>query len=205
MPRLAHTFLRYWSFNMTIAWAIQMSTPGFSYSEPEKARMRELASSISGRSALIWLGTTVVLYILIAVGAVVGGMVPITTHAWPDPSMMPAAPFFALLLAVMALTLGFGLPISITIAGTLAEWAGGGVDSAALPIDALIRTKVRWQLWRLIALLCGFGVPAAMLFATFNINLNSLVLRLRIVSFGLFAVTSLAAWRARILAVRNKH
>jgi len=204
MHRLAHTFLRYWSFNMTIAWAVQMATPGFSYSEPEKTRMHDLAGSISGRSALIWLGATIVLYILIAAAAVVGGMVPILTYAWPDPSTMPAAPFFALLLAVIALTIGFGLPISIAVAGTLADWAGGERDIPALPTDGLIRAKVRWQLWRLITLLCGVGVPAAKLFMTFDINSSSLVLRLRIVSFGLFAVISLAAWRARALAGRNK-
>jgi hypothetical protein len=111
---------------------------------------------------------------------------------------MPGLGFALVMFTVGALVIGFGLPASMTLAGALADYLGGG-DVAPLPIDGLIARKARWQIWRMMALLCGLGVPGALLLITFNLDPGPFVFWIRTGAFTLFAVNALGAWRARSL------
>jgi hypothetical protein len=200
LNRWSRIFLRYWSLNMAYAWANGIPTTGFSYDDREQARMLDLARSISGRAAIIWLGAAVILFILVAIAAVAGVMVPIVTHAWSGPAKMPALAFFLLLFSVCAVTVGLGLPLAITLGGALADRLDGGDDAAALPIDDDILGRARWQICRMMAVSLGLCVPGAMFFITFDIDPRPVVFWLRIGSIALSAVSWLLAWWARGLA-----
>jgi CheY-like chemotaxis protein len=102
----AGRFLDYWAKNMcfTLAMTQGAQWPGFRYSDDERALMRERAASVSRGRFVAFTAWTTFLFIA-AAGLLVGfGLVPLLSWFWPDASRLPAAGFFGVLAAAIALS-----------------------------------------------------------------------------------------------------
>jgi hypothetical protein len=175
-------FLDYWSANMCFAWELSHGAqwPGFRYSDGERALMRERAERISRGQFRAFMATATILFI-VAAGLLVGlGMVPLLGWFWPDPARMPAAGFFGIMAAVIALAIGPVFLAVLRASAWLADrMARGGAapapatdEHAALSAVAL-SAKVRWQFLRMALVLGGLFVPGVLLWSTLNADLRA--------------------------------
>ncbi|MFT3953143.1 MAG: hypothetical protein QM722_01640 [Piscinibacter sp.] len=191
--------LRYWSANMEVALASSSGAPwiGFGYEDGERERMKALAARLPGSAAVLFFAVVVVGFILLAAAAVVGGMLPVLTWLYPDPSQTRPLPFVLVLASVCLFSLGVGLPLMLGLGGWAADRFAGGTPQPSLPGDAALARKIRMQLLRMTLIMVGAFIPGCMLFILFDIQAGPLVFWLK-VACGVLTLISLAgAVRAR--------
>jgi hypothetical protein len=197
-------FLDYWAANMCFTWALTQGAqwPGFRYTEPERATMRALAERASGGRYWLFVGIATVLFIAAAALLVVFAMLPLMTWFWPDAARTPAAGFFGVLAALIALCLGPVFLLVIHASAWLADLVLGRGETAEVPGDhRALLAKVRWQFIRFALVLGGLFVPAALIWSTLNAELRKGILwtlqavYVLVMAISIFAL--IAARRAR--------
>ena len=91
-----------------------MDWPGFSYSEAEWRRMRELAEPVADGTFRRFIITTAVLFLLIAAAGIVGIFLPLANLLFPVPAETGALHFAVLLAACCLLIIGAGVPLAMS-------------------------------------------------------------------------------------------
>jgi hypothetical protein len=170
-------FLDYWSANMCFAWALSHDTqwPGFRYQEAERALMRRRADRVGSgrfRAFMIWATVLFIVAAALLVGLV---MMPLLIWFWPDPARTPAAGFFGIMAAVIALAIGPVFLVVLRASAWLAE-RGGRNAGAAPPLtseETALLAKVRWQFFRMALVLGGLFVPGVLIWSTLNADLRA--------------------------------
>jgi hypothetical protein len=182
---------------MTSIKGANMSWPGFSYNETEWARMAPLAEAVAPFDAGRFKVLNAIVFIALASAVMVGGFLPLATVLFPVAAETPALPFVALLAAVCFLTIGLGLPVAMRIAAPLSAGAATRERLAALSYDAELWSKVAFQMRRITLIMCGFLVPAALLFIAYNIDGGPIITVLKWLSWGALFVSTADAARQR--------
>ena len=160
-------FLRYWSLNMTLARTFGwVWMPGFTYGPDEWRRFEALAAAIPRRAVTIWLVATALIFILLAAVATTGVLGVALTVLWPNPADMPEAGFFALLISVIVLAIGFGMPLSIVWGGAIADWLEPGTPAVEAADDGALHAKISRQ-FRRMAVFLGVAVAVTTVVWTF--------------------------------------
>ena len=180
--------LAFWAKAMSQIHSAGMSWPGFSYTDPEKRRLAAIANSVSDGRYLLFQAIGATLFIVLAALCIAGLFLPVLTALYPDPAQTPALAFVCLLAAVCALTLGFGIPLSMRVGAALVP---------AEPEDTALAAKMRRQIWRMTLIMCGVLVPGTLLFIAFNIQAGPLITALKWACLGLMV---LSTWSARRLS-----
>jgi hypothetical protein len=171
-------FLDYWGANMRFAWAMTQGAqwPGFRYSDIERDLLRERAARIGTGRFWAFMAWVTALFILGA-GLLVGFvMVPLLGWFWPDAARTPAAGFFGILAAIIALSIGPVFLGALRAGAWLADGFGRarpGADRPATAANAALIAKVRWQFLRMALVLGGLFVPAALIWSTLNAELRA--------------------------------
>jgi hypothetical protein len=174
-------FLRYWAVNMSIARAAGWAwIPGFSYDAEETERLDAIAGTVSRNAVLIWLMATTIFLILFVLAAILGVMIPLITTLWPDPSKMSGLGFGSIMGLLLLVSIGGFMPLSIGLAGGVADRLAGGSPPPDQPGDAELSAKIRRQFWRLCAILATFLIPGFLIFLTFDIDPGWLLVFIRI-------------------------
>ncbi len=161
--------LDYWAANMRVAWGMSQGPqwPGFRYTPAERETMAALGAGFgSGR---YWVFSLVMATIFIAGAAliIVFGMLPVLQWFWPDAARMPAAGFFGLLAAAIALCIGPLMLLALRASVWLTDLlVGAGPPRAPLPGEAALLSKVRWQFIRMALVMGGLFVPGALIWST---------------------------------------
>lgn len=184
-------FLRYWSTNMALALAQSGGTDwyGFSYSDGEKDRMRELAGAMPAAAFGTFLAVTVVGFLVMAGLAVAAILVPVMGRLYPDPAQTGAVAFVSTMAAICFLCLGLGLPLAMGWGAWAGDrWAGGRPQPPAPGDDALIG-RIRSQLRRMSVIMVGIFVPGCLLFIAFDIDAGPLVFWLKLACAAVFAAS----------------
>jgi hypothetical protein len=179
-----HRFLRYWAANLASIGAAARNWPGFQYAPEEWQRFELYGATVGGIAALVFKVTSAIIFIVIA-GLVIGLVfVPAMTLLYPDPAKTSAAVFISLLFALAFVTIGVGLPLAMNLGGHIADrfWT----DDSAIVLteaDRRLARKVRNQIWRMIGILCGIGVPVTLITIAYNIDLGPVARALKTVVY----------------------
>ena len=191
-----HRFLRYWAANLGSIGAAGRNWPGFQYTAEEWERFEQYGATVGGAAAFAFIVTSAVIFIAIA--ALVIGLIfiPAMTLFYPDPAKTSAAVFISLLFATCFVTIGVGLPIAMNFGGRIADRFWTDDSSVTLTeLDRRLARKVRNQIWRMIGLLCGIGVPVTLICIAYNIDLGPLARALKsVVYVANFSIMALTIW-----------
>jgi hypothetical protein len=182
--------LAFWARNMVAIRKAGMSWPGFSYTEPEWARLKVLAEAVEpGRFRLFtWINAAV--FIAIAIVGIAGVFLPLASVLFPIPAETKPLPFLLLLATTALLIIGIGLPLSMRIAAPLAADAAMRARLSTAREDAALGAKVARQIWRMTIIMCGVLVPGALLFIAFDIEGGPIITVLKWVSIGLLVAAT---------------
>ena len=175
----ANRILDYWAANMRLTWALTQGAqwPGFRYTPAEKETMAVLGAGIGGGRYWLFSLVTAALFIAGAALIVVFGMLPLMRWFWPDAARMPAVGFFGLLAAAIALSIGPLMLLALRAGAGLTDiLMGAGSPRAAMPGEAALLAKVRWQFVRMALVLGGLFVPGALIWSTLTAGLRSGIL-----------------------------
>ena len=190
LPGRDKAVLAFWGKNLCMIHDLGMSWPGFSYTKPEWVRLAVLSQAVSRFANAKFKAVNAVVFIAIAGAAMFGGFLPVASALFPVPAETPAAQFLVLLATFAAVILGFGLPVSMRIAAWFSANPAAIAGVPDSPEDPPLARKVRFQMWRMIVIMCGILVPGAMLLITYNINLGPAVTVMKWLSIGLMAFSS---------------
>ena len=182
--------LAFWSLNMASIADAGMSWPGFSYTEQEMARMRELSQAVSPAAYARFLLLTAVVFIAIAAVVIAGVFIPLASVLFAVPADTKPLPFVLLLAVTALLTLGAGLPVAMRIGSA---WSGGaalGERIAGVPGDAELAAKVARQILRMTVIMCGIFVPGTMLWIAYDIQGGPIVTAMKWSGIGLMALST---------------
>lgn len=182
--------LAFWSLNMTSIADARMSWPGFSYTDQEMARMRELSQAVDAAAYARFIWLTAVTFIAIAAVAICAIFLPLATVLFPVPAETKPLPFVLLLGGTALLALGIGLPLAMRLASA---WSGGeaiGARIASATGDADLAGKVAHQILRMTVIMCGIFVPGTLLWIAYDIHAGPIVTALKWAAIGLMAVST---------------
>ncbi len=184
-PRISIPFV-FWSSYMARVDDAGMSWPGFSYSESEMTRMRALAEHVRDSSIIKFQLWTAAIFIALAAVAI-AVLFAFLTWLYPDPARTPAYVFVCILAMCCFITIGFGVPAAMALASRL---SAGGVDLSGVAPDArdaALAAKIRFQCWRMTAIMCGVFIPGALLWIAFDIQAGPVITALKTVSIAIMA------------------
>jgi hypothetical protein len=194
--RRDYRFLRYWAANLASIGAAGRNWPGFQYTPKEWQRFEMYGETVAGGAAFAFMVTSAAIFIAIA--ALVIGLifVPAMTLLYPDPAKTSAAVFISLLFATCFVTIGVGLPIAMNLGGRIADRFWTDASTIVLSeLDRRLARKVRSQIWRMIGLLCGVGVPATLICIAYNIDLGPVAQALKwVVYVANLSIMGLTIW-----------
>ena len=192
MPELhksALARLAFWSGNMTMINESKMSWPGFSYTEPEFARMAVLAEAVTPGAFARYLAINTVVFIALAGLAIVGFFLPLIIVLFPNPAETAALPFVLILAATCLLAIGIGLPISMRVAAWGSTSDEMRAQLTARPGDAELAAKASHQITRMTVITCGLLVPGVLLWIAFDIKGGPIITTLKWIAAGLMAAS----------------
>jgi hypothetical protein len=194
--RRDHRFLRYYAKSLLQLGPAGRNWYGFRYTPEEWVRLELYGASVKGTASGIAMVSGAVIFILIA-AAVIGLLfIPAMMWLYPDPSKTSALVFLSCLFATALLTIGIGYPIALNAGGWIGDHWSPDVPIPMTDQDRALAAKVRGQIWRMIGILCGIGVPASLIMVIYDIDLGPVVRTLKPIAYGLLAVVMAAtAWR----------
>lgn len=187
------TGLAFWGANMSRLVDAGMKWPGFSYTIEEMSRLRALGAPVGMLKYQVFTWVTAAIFIVIAACGV-GLMFWAMLAAYPDPSKTPASVFVATLACVALVSIGWGVPVSMRLAARI---VAPHVDfSTLVPAegDGALARKVRFQIWRMTAIMCGVFIPGTLLWIAWDLQAGPIVTVLKLVAV---AVMMLSMWTAR--------
>lgn len=182
--------LAFWARGMTAIQDARMEWPGFSYTEPEWARMRVLAAPIGAARYQLFTMVNAAIFIAIAALGIFCVFLPMATLLFPVPAETSALKFSLLLAACAFLIIGLGLPVSLRLSSMLVaskEIRAGLVAEAG---DEALAAKVSWQINRIMLVMCGLLVPGILLFITYNIDAGPIIATLKWVAIVLMGIST---------------
>jgi hypothetical protein len=192
-----HRFLRYYAKGLLQLGPVGRDWPGFRYTPEEWQRLELYGGSVGEGASYIAMGLGAVIFILIAAVVMAGLFIPAMTLLYPDPSKTSALVFLSCLFATALLTIGIGYPIALNAGGYIADKFGGDKPLEMTEADRQIAAKIRGQIWRVIGILCGIGVPASLILVIYDIDLGPVVRTLKPIAYGLMAIVMVTtAWRS---------
>ncbi|TPM38281.1 hypothetical protein [Mesorhizobium sp. B2-3-4] len=183
--------LAFWAKGMVLINDARMEWPGFSYSEPEWARMRALSAPIGAGTYQLFTIVNAAIFIAIAALGIFGVFLPLATLLFPVPAETSALKFSMLLAACAFLIIGLGLPISMRLSAMLV--GGKRVREALVPAagDEALASKVSWQINRIMLIMCGLLVPGILLFIAYDIEAGPIITALKWLAVALMTVSTL--------------
>jgi len=187
------TGLAFWGANMMRIVDSGMKWPGFSYSDEEMARLRAIGAPVTYLKYQLFTWITAAIFIVIAACGI-GVMFWAMLAAYPDTSKTPASVFVATLACVALVSIGWGVPVSMRLA---AKIVAPHVDFSTIgpaPGDTALSAKVRFQIWRMTAIMCGVFIPGTLLWIAWDIQAGPIVTVLKVAAI---AVMTLSLWTAR--------
>ena len=195
LDRRDHRFLRYYAKGLLQLGPAGRDWPGFRYTPDEWQRLDLYGASVKGSASLVAMFSGAAIFILIA-AAVIGLLfIPSMTLLYPDPAKTSALVFLSCLFATAFITIGVGYPIALNAGGYLADRWAGDVQIPITAIDHQLVAKVRHQIWRMIGILCGIGVPGSLILVIYDIDLGPVVRTLKPLAYGALAlVMAFTAW-----------
>lgn len=130
-------FIRHWAANMTLAYKIGESWPGFGYTASEQDEMKTLDQTVSGREYLSWIALTAVFSVLAI--AMVLSLVLVPASVTSGGLGHQGFPFFF----YFAMVFGFCsvLPAMIIASATVGRVRGIGLS--LLPEKAIVSRLFR--------------------------------------------------------------
>jgi hypothetical protein len=191
--------LAFWALNMMLANDGQNNWPGFRYTETEWARLEKLAGAVDRGAFLKYLAIVVVLFLVMAGCAVVGVLLPMMTWLYPNPADLKPLPFVLALASVALLSIGIGLPASMSIAARASTTPAMLAALHEEPGDAALAAKASHQITRMAVIMCGILVPGTMLWIAFDIDSGPITAALKWAAIGLMAAS------ATHTLIRRKH
>jgi len=194
--RRDHRFLRYYAKGLLQLGPAGRRWYGFRYTPEDWQRLELYGATVKGGASTVAMMSGAIIFILIA-AAVIGLLfVPAMILLYPDPSKTSALVFLSCLFATALLTIGIGYPIALDAGGWIADKLAGDMPIEINQADRLLVTKVRHQIWRMIGILCGVGVPASMILVIYDIDLGPVVRTIKPIAYAVMAlVMALSAWR----------
>lgn len=193
----ARTRLAFWAKGMVQINDGKMDWPGFSYSEAEWLRLRELAWPISDATYQKFKLINAAVFIALAAVGIFGGFLPLATWLFPVPAETGALKFALLLAGCALFILAIGLPLAMRITSWLVATKTIRAALDAKPGDGDLAAKVSWQINRIIVIMCGFLVPGMLLFITYDIQAGPIVTALKWASIALIGFSVLVSARRR--------
>jgi hypothetical protein len=189
--------LAFWARNMVAIRRGGMTWPGFSYTDPEWARMDALAGAVERWRFKLYTWVNAAIFIAFAAAGIGAIFLPLASILFPVPAETKPLPFVLLLAATALLILGVGLPVSMRITARLVASDATRTLKPA-PGDAALEAKIGWQIRRMIIIMCGVLVPGTLIFIAFNIQAGPVITVIKWVSIGLVALsTAFGAARLR--------
>jgi hypothetical protein len=159
LERWLALLVRYWAFNMSLAYARTSWYPGFGYTPDEKSQMRGISQKFSFGQYVVWvlLVVAIALPILAIIGTV--GLYPVIHGT--NPTTMPASVFFLSFVPVIVAAFTIGLPAAMLLSAALVgRWYK--VTDSDLPDRATTAHffhKLWFQLMRISILMMVVLVP----------------------------------------------
>jgi len=193
--RRDHRFLRYYGKSLMQLGPAGRDWPGFRYTREEWQRLELHGSTVGGLAS--WLDMVAGAAIFIAFAALVIGLlfIPAMTLLYPDPAKTSALVFVSALFATAFLTIGIGYPIALSAGGWIADRFASDHPIPVTGADRALVAKVRHQVWRMMGILCGIGVPATMILVIYDIDLNPVLRWLKPMAYGLLGLCmAVTAW-----------
>lgn len=181
--------LAFWARGMTAIRDGRMEWPGFSYTDPEWARMRTLAAPIGAGTYQLFTWVNAAIFIAIAALGIFCVFLPLATLLFPVPAETSALKFSLLLAACTFLIIGLGLPISMRLSSALVASQAIRAALVAAPGDEALAAKVSWQINRIMLVMCGLLVPGILLFIAYDINAGPIITALKWLAIALMAVS----------------
>ncbi|ESY86429.1 hypothetical protein X739_13290 [Mesorhizobium sp. LNHC220B00] len=183
--------LAFWAKGMVSINDARMEWPGFSYSQPEWARMRALSAPIGAGTYHLFTIINAVIFIAIAALGIFGVFLPLATVLFPVPAETSALKFSLLLAACAFLIIGLGLPISMRLSAMLV--GGKRMRETLVPAagDDALASKVSWQINRIMLIMCGLLVPGILLFIAHDIQAGPIITALKWLAIVLMAVSTM--------------
>jgi len=182
--------LAFWARGMTAIQDARMEWPGFSYTEPEWARMRALAAPIGAGRYQLFTIVNAVIFIAIAALGIFCVFLPLATLLFSVPAETSALKFSLLLAACAFLIIGLGLPVSLRLSSTLLASKELRAGLVAEVGDEALAAKVSWQINRIMLVMCGLLVPGILLFITYNIDAGPIITTLKWLSIALMGIST---------------
>ena len=183
--------LAFWAKGMTGIQDARMEWPGFSYSEEEWSRLRELSAAVSIGVYQKFVAVNAVIFIAIAAIGIGAVFIPLATLLFPVPAETSALKFSVLLASCAFLTIGLGLPVSMRAATALTQTQAMRQALSAKAEDERLAAKVSWQINRMMLIMCGLLVPGMLLFITYDIDAGPMITTLKWVAIAVMAAASL--------------
>jgi len=169
-PKTSLARLAFWSRNMVAIKDDGMDWPGFSYSEAEWRRMRELAEPVADGTFRRFVLANAVIFLIIAAVGIACIFLPLANLLFPVPAETSGLQFALLLAACSLLIIGLGLPLSMSAASRLTVDARMLGRLTPQPADDALASKIAWQLQRITLVMCGLLVPGMLLFIAYDID-----------------------------------
>lgn len=184
-PRLA-----FWAKNMTAIRDGKMEWPGFSYTDPEWARMDVLAGAVSDAAYVKYVLVNAVIFIAIAAIGIAAVFLPLATVLFPIPAETSALKFTLLLAACCFLIIGAGLPVSLAAAASLTADRAAIAALPPSPLDGPLAGKVSWQINRITLIMCGLLVPGVLVFIAYDIKGGPIITALKWAAIALMGLST---------------
>jgi hypothetical protein len=158
--------LQYWAYNMSRLLARQISWPGFGYTTEEKKQLAIIAEGLPKWKYRVFLLLNSILFILVAASIVFGTVLPSAIIL--DPNHTSGLIFLGCLAVGTALSIGFGLPITMNLSALILNAITKPHEQGLLNEDQaiLLYRKMTKQLNRIGIILGIILIPLVVFGAT---------------------------------------
>jgi hypothetical protein len=158
LERWIALLVRYWAYNMTLAFRSGGYYPGFGYSDDEKAEMASLSQKCSFGQFVVWAFVVALVVIPVIAVTSVPGMYYVIVKAG---ATLPASIFFLSMGVTIVGCFTIGLPVAMLLSSALVgRWYG--VADPDLPDRATTARffhKLWFQLTRMALVMMAILVP----------------------------------------------
>jgi hypothetical protein len=185
--------LAFWGANIVRMKDAGMTWPGFSYSDAELARFRTLGAPVGAWTYQFFTWLTAAFFIPLA-AVFVGLMIWLLSALYPDTSKTPASVFVCLLACVSLVSIGWGVPFSMRLAARI---MGRRVDFSGIEPqagDEALAAKIRFQIRRMTAIMCGVFIPGCLLWIAWDIDAGPII---TVVKIGAIVLMFVSTWVAQ--------
>jgi hypothetical protein len=159
LERWIALLVRYWAYNMTLAFKSGGYYPGFGYSDDEKAEMASLSQKCSFGQYVVWAFVVALVVIPVIAVTSVPGMYYVIVEAG---ATLPASIFFLSMGVTIVGCFTIGLPVAMLLSSALVGRLYG-IANSDLPDRATTARffhKLWFQLTRMAIVMMAILVPA---------------------------------------------